>query len=99
MRKEGLESIARVCERHTGTGLTAENIREQHLPLPEQDFRPETLEEKVICYADKFYSKSHPERERTIEQTAKSLEKFGAPGVETFLSWARMFEGYGAAGL
>ena len=97
MRREGLESIARVCERHTGTGLTAENIRAQHLPLPEQDFRPETLEEQVICYADKFYSKSHPERERTIEQTAKSLEKFGAAGVETFLSWARKFEGHEAA--
>lgn len=97
MREEGLENIARVCERHTGTGLTVENIRQQHLPLPEQDFRPETLEEQVICYADKFYSKSHPERERTIEQTAKSLEKFGVEGVKIFLSWAQRFEGYATA--
>lgn len=87
------ECIARVCERHTGTGLTAENIRQQQLPLPEEDFLPETLEEQLICYADKFYSKSHPERERTVEQTAKSLEKFGAAGVEKFLRWAEMFEG------
>lgn len=86
------ERIARVCERHTGTGLTKENIREQHLPLPEQDFLPETLEEQIICYADKFYSKSHPERERTVEQTAQSLEKFGHEGVEKFLGWAEMFE-------
>ena len=94
MRKEGYEAIARVCERHTGTGLTIENIRQQQLPIPEGDYCPESLEEKVICYADKFYSKSHPERERTIEQTAKSLEKFGAEGVRIFLDWAALFEGY-----
>ena len=94
MRQEGLESIARGCERHTGTGLTAENIREQHLPLPEGDYRPESLEEQLICYADKFYSKSHPERERTIGQTAQSLQKFGPEGVSIFLAWAQKFEGY-----
>lgn len=86
------EALARVCERHTGTGLTAQNIREQGLPLPEQDFLPETVEEQIVCYADKFYSKSHPERERTVEQTEKSLEKFGHEGVEKFLRWAAIFE-------
>lgn len=89
---EMCERLARVCERHTGTGLTAENIREQGLPLPEEDLLPETLEEIIVCYADKFYSKSHPERERTLEQTAKSLEKFGMEGVIKFLSWAERFE-------
>lgn len=93
-KRQLLERLARVCERHTGTGLTAANIREQHLPLPEQDFMPETLAEQIVCYADKFYSKSHPERERTIEQTAQSLEKFGHEGVEKFLRWAEKFEDY-----
>ena len=92
MRREGREDLARICERHTGTGLTVENIRTQGLPLPERDLLPETLEEQVVCYADKFYSKSHPERERTVEQTAKSLEKFGAEGVQKFLNWAEIFE-------
>ncbi len=92
MRQEGREDLARICERNTGTGLTAANIREQGLPLPERDLLPETLEEQVVCYADKFYSKSHPERERTVEQTAKSLEKFGAEGVKKFLAWAELFE-------
>lgn len=85
-------ALARVCERHTGTGLTAQNIRDQHLPLPEEDFLPETIEEQLVCYADKFYSKSHPERERSVEQTAQSLEKFGHEGVEKFLKWSEMFE-------
>lgn len=87
-----LERLARVCERHTGTGLTAETIRMRHIPLPEQDFVPETIEEIIVCYADKFYSKSHPERERTVEQTARSLEGFGHAGVEKFMQWASMFE-------
>lgn len=92
MRREGDERTARVCERHTGTGLTAEAIAAQGLPLPPGDYLPETPEEQVICYADKFYSKSHPERERSVGQTAESLGKFGADSVRKFLEWAARFE-------
>lgn len=91
LRGEGLPQLARVCERHTGAGITLRQIEEQGLPLPPQDFLPETLEEKVICYADKFFSKSHPERVRTAEQAAKSLAKFGDDSVARFLEWERMF--------
>lgn len=93
MRREGLPRVARVCERHTGTGLTAERIQELNLPLPAGSYEPETLEEKLICYADKFFSKSHPERERSVADTARSLDKFGAEGVKKFLDWATFFEG------
>lgn len=86
------ESIARVCERHTGAGLTEKDIVSQDLPLPHQDFLPETIAEQVICYADKFYSKSHLEREKTVEQAARSLARFGSEGVERFRKWAQMFE-------
>lgn len=92
MRSEGYGDIARVCERHTGTGLTAEIIRMRGLPIPPADYRPETLEEQVICYADKFYSKSHPQRVRSIDDTARSLHKYGEEGVRTFLGWAKLFE-------
>ena len=47
------------AKRHTGAGLTKKEIIEQELPLPQQDFLPETTEEKLICYADKFFSKTH----------------------------------------
>ena len=92
LREEGLMRHARVCERHTGTGLTREQILRQHLPLPPEDFCPETREEQLVCYADKFYSKSHPDRVMTVGQAAQSLEKFGHEGVEKFLSWAALFE-------
>jgi uncharacterized protein len=78
LRAEGYERHARVCERHTGTGLPG--------------FEPETLEEEIICYADKFYSKSQPEKVRTVLETAQSLEKFGHEGVKKFLAWSERFE-------
>ena len=92
MREEGYEDIARICERHTGAGLSLDDIVSQDLPLPHQSFLPETIEEQLICYADKFYSKSHLEREKTIEQAERSLAKFGTSGVERFRHWVEIFE-------
>ena len=92
LRKEGYERHARVCERHTGAGITKEQIEKQQLPLPHQDFLPETMEEKVICYADKFFSKTHLDKEKSIEKAEKSLAKFGEEGVKRFQEWERMFE-------
>lgn len=86
------EALARICERHTGTGLTRQVIAQRGLPMPDQDLLPETIEEQIICYADKFYSKSHLERERSIAQTIASLEKFGDAGVEKFRYWTELFE-------
>ena len=92
LRAHGLERHARVCERHTGAGISMDDILAQDLPLPLQDYLPETLEEQVICYADKFYSKSHLEREKTVEQAMRSLAKFGDAGVERFKRWSALFE-------
>jgi uncharacterized protein len=91
LREWGYPLHARVCERHTGTGLTKEDIIKRNLPLPHQDFVPETWEEQVICYADKFFSKTHPEREKTFEQAEHSLAKFGEEGVVRFRYWASIF--------
>jgi uncharacterized protein len=92
LRKEGWERHARVAERHTGTGLRREEFARQGLPVPEADMLPEALEEQVVCYADKFYSKSSPDHVRSVAETAQSLEKFGHEGVDKFLVWAKMFE-------
>lgn len=92
LRAEGFPRHARVCERHTGAGLSSEEICARNLPLPHTDFLPETLEEQVICYADKFYSKSHLEREKTIAQAEKSISAFGETGLARFRRWVEMFE-------
>lgn len=80
-----LEAYARICERHTGAGLTREDIIGQDLPLPhDRDLLPETLEEKLVCLADKFYSKSSPDKEKPMERVLASMRKFGAGTVERF---------------
>ncbi|MCR4854435.1 MAG: phosphohydrolase [Prevotella sp.] len=91
LRAEGYPRHARVCERHTGAGLSLDDIVSQNLPLPHESFLPETLEEKLICYADKFFSKTRPDREKTFEQAEHSLAKFGEAGLERFRSWSRLF--------
>jgi uncharacterized protein len=99
LRREGYERHARVCERHTGTGLTTVPTGKDGTPLlpphlvAEGFFVPETLEEQLVCYADKFYSKSRPDHESTVLEVAQSLEKFGHDGVLRFLHWAELFEG------
>ncbi len=59
LRKEGLEQHALICERHTGSGITADEIAVARLPLPnDRSYLPLSLEEKLICYADSFFSKT-----------------------------------------
>ncbi len=92
MREEGYERHARVCERHTGAGITLRQIVERNLPLPHQDFLPETIEEKIVCYADKFFSKTRPDHEKSLEKAMRSIRNFGEDGVERFVKWSEIFE-------
>lgn len=92
MRAEGFPRHARVCERHTGAGLSLKEITEQNLPLPHADLLPETLEEKVICYADKFFSKTRLNREKTLEQAERSVAKHGDEGLARFKEMEKLFE-------
>ncbi len=91
MRAEGYPRHARVCERHTGAGLSLKEIEEQHLPLQHEDLLPETLEEKVICYADKFFSKTRLDREKTLEQAERSVAKHGEEGLQRFREMEEIF--------
>lgn len=45
-----LEKIARICERHIGAGIDKKTAKE--LGLPERNYIPMTLEEKIIAYCD-----------------------------------------------
>ena len=92
LRLEGFPRHARVCERHTGAGLGIEDIEAHNLPLTHVDFLPKTMKKKVICYADKFFSKTHLDRERTVEEALNSLLKRDSKGVERFKEWIKMFE-------
>ena len=81
LRREGLEKHALVAERHTGTGITIEQVEREELPIPERDYCPQSLEEKIICYADKFYSKSHLGEEVAIEKIKYNIWKYGHDAI------------------
>ena len=89
----GLYRHGRVCERHTGSGITAQEINSQHLPIvPPRDLLPESLEEKVVCYADKFFSKSRLEEPpKTLDRARQSLAKFGGDTLERFEALVALF--------
>ncbi len=91
LRDEGLPLHARVAERHTGAGLTKEQIERRGLPLPPRDFLPETVEEQLVCYADKFYSKTRLTYEKTRDEVIRGLERYGKEGVEAFVRWDATF--------
>jgi len=89
----GLYRHGRVCERHTGAGITAAEIVAQHLPIvPPRDLLPESIEEKVVCYADKFFSKSRlDEPAKTLEHARRTLSKFGEDTLARFDQMTALF--------
>jgi len=91
MREEGYPRHALVCERHTGAGISKEDVETQNLPMPVNDYIPVSIEEQIICFADNFFSKTHLYREKTVEQAHKSLEKYGDSGVKRFENWCKLF--------
>ncbi len=99
LEARGLPQHARVCRTHVGVGLTAEEIKKRHLPLPPRDMLPQSLEEQIICYADKFFSKNGGRpREKSLQQVVSGLRRWGDDKVERFLSWHRAFSGQNSAG-
>lgn len=85
------ERYARVAERHTGSGLTAAEIEQQNLPLPRRDLLPETQLERLICYADKFYSKSGDMKRKKADRVRASLAAKSAGAAARFDSLADEF--------
>jgi uncharacterized protein len=68
-----------------------EQIVQQELPLPHQDLQPQSIEEQIICFADKFFSKTRLDEEKSVEQARRSLEKFGEEGLAKFDAWCARF--------
>ena len=85
------EEIARVAERHTGAGLTAGDVEKNGLPLPVGDYMPETLLERLVCYSDKFYSKSGDMQEKSLERVEQSMARHSAATLARFRALHREF--------
>lgn len=87
LRQEGYPKHALVAERHTGTGITLEQVIREEIPIPERDYCPQTLEEKIVCYADKFYSKTHLGEEVALSKIKENIWRYGH---DAFLRWQEL---------
>ncbi|MFK5952305.1 MAG: HDIG domain-containing protein [Desulfobacterium sp.] len=82
-----------VAERHTGAGITLANILQADLPLPQRDMVPISLEEKIICCADKYFSKSpaNKNKKMTAPLILEELAKINPNHAQRFAGWVEEF--------
>lgn len=88
---EGYPQHGLVCERHTGLGISLKAIMKRELPIPHRDMLPMSIEEKIICYADKFYSKSKLNKELKVEKIVSKLGKYDKTQPKQFMEWHKLF--------
>ena len=82
LRSRGLGMFAGFAENHLGAGIPAGEAGE--LGLPERDFLPRTLEEKIVTYADKLIAGSGTiPYEKALEWFKKELG-VRHPAIERF---------------
>ena len=91
----GLPQYGLISERHVGVGISSVDIRRFNLPLPERDMVPVTIEEQLICYADKFFSKNDNGQkqngEKPVEHIIQTLVPYGQDKVDRFKKWVEMY--------
>jgi uncharacterized protein len=94
LEKQNMPKHALVCERHVGVCITAEEIRRRGLPLPQRDMIPVSIEEQIICYSDKFFSKKglKTEKEESVKEVLRSLKPYGRDRGVVFKKWLQLFE-------
>ena len=91
LKELGLDRHALVCERHVGTGISKAEIISRKLDLPLRDMLPISLEEMIVCYADKFFSKSNDAEELPLETVCREIGRYGRDQLDRFLKWHAMF--------
>ena len=93
VRQEGWDEIVPFCENHIGVGLTETDIVNQHLALPKRDMFPQTIEQKIVTFADKFFSKSqkHLTTPKSIKKIRANLVRYGVEKIAIFNQWCELF--------
>jgi uncharacterized protein len=86
------EVLCRFASRHTGVGITRDDVLRQKLPLPPADYIAQTPEEALVMYADKFHTKSTPPSFLTAATYSDEVTWFGPDKPAAF---ARLRERFG----
>lgn len=68
------QSIVDIVRKHTGAGLDAEDVEE--MGLPDADYMPRTLEEKIVAHADNMVS------DNKVVKHSHSSDKLRNKGAE-----------------
>lgn len=85
LKEEGFsDEVCRIASCHTGVGLSKDEIIAEKIPIPPKDYFAETIEERLVMYADKFHTKSTPPKFMTPETYRKVIAKFGEAKVAKF---------------
>ncbi|MBD3244735.1 MAG: HD domain-containing protein [Candidatus Moranbacteria bacterium] len=96
LESEGLNKHARVASNHIGIGIKKEEIEQLNWPLPKIDFKPKSLEEQIISYADLFFSKNPQNlfQKETINEISKEIKtyRFAQKKLKTFYKWQKQFD-------
>jgi len=86
LRRRGVdERVIKIVERHIGSGISRKEAK--RAGLPEKDYIPESIEEKIVCYADCLIEETE---EISFEEALKKFEKWyekriiGKDSVERF---------------
>ncbi len=77
------QKIVEITKNHIGAGITPQDIKEQNLPLPIDDYTPKSIEEKIVAYADNcvandvikdvFYPIERFKRKHGVEQANRVI--------------------------
>ncbi len=84
LEQEGLPLHANAARTHSD--ISSEDIQKQDLPLPEEEYTPQTPEEEILSLADKFYTKRFDSlfTERSLPEVREYLRGYGVAAVERF---------------
>ncbi len=94
LEAEGLPEHARVAENHFGVGgITKEEIENADLKLPPENIMCQRIEDKVISYADLFYSKNPNKifNEIPLDALKLKLDSYGTRQRQIFELWHKEF--------
>jgi hypothetical protein len=72
---QGYHRHALVCERHTGVGISLEEIKAENLPLPHRNMQPMSIEEKDYLFCRLFLFKDKSGSRKVNRQNKKRPRK------------------------
>jgi uncharacterized protein len=97
LKDEGFpEEVYNIVETHVLLGVTAEEIEKMGWAMPVKDYEPTTIEGELLCFADRFHSKTPKfnepkhfcERLRTdpclpdqADKFEQMIKKYGLPDI------------------